>query len=256
MKVARRCRDLSRSFGRVLLIYDVRYLLKARRPLDPAGRRWFRGRDALRRRRSSTETARRRRLRCRSSQGMPVRRFTSRKGQRHLSGLWWSATTGGHVGFESWLETRHVLASGFRPVRGRYRIPAVLAVTGPMLRASHSRMRRDSPPAGADGLRRWSSTAGRWSAAGRVTWRSSTRRRGPARWPGGSIGCWVRGRWKLRSRSRRRPALISSRRSRAGSRRRPARGGRGGQDGARIGAGQPTARAARRTRPGRPGRSR
>ena len=28
-------------------------------------------------------------------QGLPVRRFTSRKGQRHLSGLWWSATTGG-----------------------------------------------------------------------------------------------------------------------------------------------------------------
>ena len=37
-------------------------------------------------------------------QGLPVRRFTSRKGQRHLSGLWWSATTGGHVGFESWLD--------------------------------------------------------------------------------------------------------------------------------------------------------
>ncbi len=34
----------------------------------------------------------------------PVRRFAARKGQRHLSGLWWSATTGGHVGFESWLE--------------------------------------------------------------------------------------------------------------------------------------------------------
>ena len=31
-------------------------------------------------------------------QGIPVRRFRSRKGQRHLSGLWWSATTGGHVG--------------------------------------------------------------------------------------------------------------------------------------------------------------
>jgi hypothetical protein len=31
-------------------------------------------------------------------QGLPVRRFKSRKGQRHLSGLWWSATTGGHVG--------------------------------------------------------------------------------------------------------------------------------------------------------------
>ena len=41
--------------------------------------------------------------------GSPVRRFTSRKGQRHLSGLWWSATTGGHVGFESWLERDHLL---------------------------------------------------------------------------------------------------------------------------------------------------
>jgi len=39
--------------------------------------------------------------------GNPVRRFTSRKRQRHLSGLWWSATTGGHVGFESWLERDH-----------------------------------------------------------------------------------------------------------------------------------------------------
>src|SRR5258708_34435359 len=45
--------------------------------------------------------------------GSPVRRFTSRKGQRHLSGLWWSATTGGHVGFESWLERDHVMALDF-----------------------------------------------------------------------------------------------------------------------------------------------
>jgi|SRR6478609_6762147 len=57
---------------------------------------------------------------------LPVRRFTSRKGQRHLSGLWWSATTGGHVGFESWLETRSCAASGFRPVR-RHRVAAVVA---------------------------------------------------------------------------------------------------------------------------------
>jgi hypothetical protein len=35
---------------------------------------------------------------------LPVRRFAARKGQQHLSGLWWSATTGGHVGFESWLD--------------------------------------------------------------------------------------------------------------------------------------------------------
>lgn len=47
--------------------------------------------------------------------GMPVRRFISRKGQRHLSGLWWSATTGGHVGFESWLERDHVMALDFDP---------------------------------------------------------------------------------------------------------------------------------------------
>ena len=46
-------------------------------------------------------------------QGMPVRRFTSRKGQRHLSGLWWSATTGGHVGFESWLERDSLLHLDF-----------------------------------------------------------------------------------------------------------------------------------------------
>ena len=32
----------------------------------------------------------------------PVRRFASYRGQRHLSGCWWSATDGRHVGFESW----------------------------------------------------------------------------------------------------------------------------------------------------------
>ena len=45
--------------------------------------------------------------------GLPVRRFAARHGQRHLSGLWWSATTGGHVGFESWLERDHLLALDF-----------------------------------------------------------------------------------------------------------------------------------------------
>ncbi len=48
-------------------------------------------------------------------QCIPVRRFRSRKGQRHLSGLWWSATTGGHVGFESWLERDQVLHLDFDP---------------------------------------------------------------------------------------------------------------------------------------------
>ena len=44
-----------------------------------------------------------------------IRRFTSHKGQRHLSGLWWSATTGGHVGFESWMERDHLMALDFDP---------------------------------------------------------------------------------------------------------------------------------------------
>jgi hypothetical protein len=47
--------------------------------------------------------------------GLPVRRFTSRKGQRHLIGLWWCATTAGHVGFESWLERDHVMLLDFDP---------------------------------------------------------------------------------------------------------------------------------------------
>jgi len=47
---------------------------------------------------------------------LPVRRFTSRKGQRHLSGLWWSTTTDGHVGFESWFwKHDHVLHLDFDP---------------------------------------------------------------------------------------------------------------------------------------------
>lgn len=45
--------------------------------------------------------------------GRPVRRFIPRKGQRHLSGLWWSSTTGGHVGYESWLERDHLVALDF-----------------------------------------------------------------------------------------------------------------------------------------------
>jgi hypothetical protein len=45
--------------------------------------------------------------------GLPVRRFASRKGQRHLSGLWWSAIVSDHVGFESWLEGDQLVAIDF-----------------------------------------------------------------------------------------------------------------------------------------------
>jgi len=48
---------------------------------------------------------------------MPVREFRWTRGQKHLPGLWWWATTGLHVGYESWLErdlirtTRRVTAA-------------------------------------------------------------------------------------------------------------------------------------------------
>lgn len=45
----------------------------------------------------------------------PVRGFPSRKGQRHFPGRWWSATTGRHVGYESWLERDHLMLLDFDP---------------------------------------------------------------------------------------------------------------------------------------------
>lgn len=46
---------------------------------------------------------------------LPVRGFRWARGQRHLPGLWWSATTGAHVGYESWLERDHVMLLDFDP---------------------------------------------------------------------------------------------------------------------------------------------
>ena len=46
----------------------------------------------------------------------PVREFRWARGQRHLPGLWWSATTGSHVGYESWLERDHVMLLDFDPL--------------------------------------------------------------------------------------------------------------------------------------------
>lgn len=40
----------------------------------------------------------------------PVRGFRSYKGQRHHIGRWWTATTGGQVGYESWLERDRLLS--------------------------------------------------------------------------------------------------------------------------------------------------
>jgi hypothetical protein len=44
---------------------------------------------------------------------VPVRDFPSYRRQRHFPGMWWLATTGRHVGFESWLERDHAMLLDF-----------------------------------------------------------------------------------------------------------------------------------------------
>jgi hypothetical protein len=46
---------------------------------------------------------------------LPVRSFGSFRGQRSFQGLWWFATTGEHVGFESWVERDAVMLLDFDP---------------------------------------------------------------------------------------------------------------------------------------------
>ncbi len=45
----------------------------------------------------------------------PVRGFASFRGQRNRPGLWWFATTGEHVGHESWLERDRLMALDAEP---------------------------------------------------------------------------------------------------------------------------------------------
>lgn len=42
-----------------------------------------------------------------------VRSFSSYRGQRNWPGLWWSATTGAHIGYESWLERDQAMLLDF-----------------------------------------------------------------------------------------------------------------------------------------------
>ncbi|MEW2115551.1 TnsA-like heteromeric transposase endonuclease subunit [Streptomyces sp. NPDC005474] len=44
-----------------------------------------------------------------------VRPFRWSRGERHFSGWYWAATTGRHVGFESWLERDRLLLMDFDP---------------------------------------------------------------------------------------------------------------------------------------------
>ncbi|MFI6063271.1 TnsA-like heteromeric transposase endonuclease subunit [Streptomyces sp. NPDC051286] len=45
----------------------------------------------------------------------PVRPFRWLRGERHFAGWYWSATTGQHVGFESWLERDRLVLMDFDP---------------------------------------------------------------------------------------------------------------------------------------------
>ena len=81
---------------------------------------------------------------------LPVRPFRFGKGLRSFAGWWYFATTGAHVGFESWLERDHLMLMDFDP--------AVRAVSSQpfWLRwrdggAGPGGMRRISLPAEADG---------------------------------------------------------------------------------------------------------
>ena len=55
-------------------------------------------------------------IRARDVEGLvPWRSFRSYRGQRHYSGVYWSATTGGHVAYESRLELARLLFADMDP---------------------------------------------------------------------------------------------------------------------------------------------
>jgi hypothetical protein len=61
---------------------------------------------------------------------VPWRRWRSRRGQAHLSGSYWSATTGGHAVYESRLELSRLLLADFDPsVAGVWAQPCRLVAT-------------------------------------------------------------------------------------------------------------------------------
>lgn len=69
----------------------------------------------------------------------PVRTFRWSRGLGHFPGLWWTATTACHVGFESWLERDHLRALDFdREVVGISSQPFWLRWDGEQGRRRHA----------------------------------------------------------------------------------------------------------------------
>lgn len=52
----------------------------------------------------------------------PARKSTAYRAQRNMPGWWWSATTGGHVVYQSWLERYHLMEFD--------RLPQVVGISG------------------------------------------------------------------------------------------------------------------------------
>src|SRR6266487_4619734 len=95
----------------------------------------------------------------------PSRSFPSFQGQRNFPGLWWSATTGEHVAYESWVERDVAMLLDFDPQIVAF-VAQPFGFAGPTAAGSGS-MRRTSSLAGR--------TAPAWSlTCGPTTW--STRR--------------------------------------------------------------------------------
>jgi len=103
---------------------------RARRREQPAA--WIRYADG------STRTVPLSRLLLRDFDGSaPWRTLRSRHGQRHFSGSYWAATTGGHVVYESRLELARLLLADFDPdVEGIHAQPCrLVALVGGRARA-------------------------------------------------------------------------------------------------------------------------
>jgi hypothetical protein len=91
--------------------FDVEYIDRAgRRCRGPLGRLWPIRFEAV----------------------QPVRRFPVRRGGGNWCGWYWSATCGGHVGYESWLERDRLILLDFDPlVSGMASQPFQLSWVGP-----------------------------------------------------------------------------------------------------------------------------
>ena len=95
---------------------------------------------------------------ARLEDALPVRSFQWAKGASHFPGLWWSSTTGDHVGFESWLERDHVMAMDFDPDITASP-PSRSGCTGATRTAGTGGMRRTSSPGGLTAAAWWSTSA-------------------------------------------------------------------------------------------------